>query len=185
MKDSLWSVDLFRCESILLKSHWVLVVMDQFTRRIIGFGIHAGDVNGIALCRMFNRAISGNGEPRYLSADHDPLFEYHRWKANLRILDTEEFKTVLYASLSHPCVERLIGTIRQEYLDHVLLWNVVDLQKKLAEFQAYYNQHRVHSSLDGDTPAEVSGDSVTSRAELHNLGWQTHCRGLYQLPVAA
>jgi len=40
-KDSLWSVDLFRCESILLKSHWVLVVMDQYTRRIIGFAVHA------------------------------------------------------------------------------------------------------------------------------------------------
>jgi hypothetical protein len=41
-KDSLWSVDLFRCESLILKSHWVLVVMDQFTRQIIGFGIHPG-----------------------------------------------------------------------------------------------------------------------------------------------
>jgi hypothetical protein len=47
-KDSLWSIDLFRCESILLKSHWVLVVMDQFTRRIIGFGVHPGDVSGVA-----------------------------------------------------------------------------------------------------------------------------------------
>lgn len=47
MKDSLWSVDLFRCESITLKSHWVLVVMDQFTRRLIGFGVHA--VNGMIL----------------------------------------------------------------------------------------------------------------------------------------
>ena len=35
MKDSLWSVDLFRCESVTLRTHWVLVVMDQFTRRII------------------------------------------------------------------------------------------------------------------------------------------------------
>jgi len=35
MKDSLWSIDLFRCEFIRLKSHWVLVVMDQFTRRLI------------------------------------------------------------------------------------------------------------------------------------------------------
>ncbi|MDX2419207.1 MAG: phospholipase D-like domain-containing protein [Xanthomonadales bacterium] len=43
-KDSPWSIDLFRCESILLNSHWVLVVMDQFTRRIIGFGVHAGDL---------------------------------------------------------------------------------------------------------------------------------------------
>jgi putative transposase len=46
-KDSLWSVDLFRCESILLKSHWVMVVMDQYTRRIIGFGVRAGNVDGV------------------------------------------------------------------------------------------------------------------------------------------
>jgi len=43
-KDSLWSIDLFRCESRSLRTHWVLLVMDQFTRRIIGFGIHRGTV---------------------------------------------------------------------------------------------------------------------------------------------
>src|SRR5258708_4143073 len=43
-KDSLWSCDLFRCESATLNTHWVLVVMDQFTRRIIGFGVHRGIV---------------------------------------------------------------------------------------------------------------------------------------------
>jgi transposase InsO family protein len=57
MKDSLWSMDLFRCESATLTTHWVLVVMDQYTRRIVGFGVHAGSVDGVALCRMFNRAI--------------------------------------------------------------------------------------------------------------------------------
>jgi hypothetical protein len=40
MKDSLWSMDFFRCESLRLQTHWVLVVMDQCTRRIIGFGVH-------------------------------------------------------------------------------------------------------------------------------------------------
>ncbi|MFP6867899.1 MAG: helix-turn-helix domain-containing protein [Nitrospinota bacterium] len=50
MKDSLWSVDLFRCESISLKTHWVLVVMDQFARRILGFGVHRGDVDDPGLC---------------------------------------------------------------------------------------------------------------------------------------
>ena len=58
-KDSLWSIDLFRCESALLRSHWVLVVMDQYTRRIVGFGVHAGIVDGRALCRMFSHAIHG------------------------------------------------------------------------------------------------------------------------------
>jgi len=44
MKDSLWSVDLFRCESILLRSHWVMVVMDVFSRRIVGFGVERADL---------------------------------------------------------------------------------------------------------------------------------------------
>jgi len=86
-KDSLWSIDLFRCESILLNTHWVLVVMNQLTRRIIGFGVHAGDMNGVTLYRMFNTAISTRDVPKYLSSENDPLFLYHQWQANLRILD--------------------------------------------------------------------------------------------------
>ena len=62
-RDSLWSVDLFRCESFTLQSYWVLLVMDQWSRRIVGFGIHQGSVNGVALCRMFNKAVSGNDPP--------------------------------------------------------------------------------------------------------------------------
>src|SRR5258708_9746193 len=68
MKDSLWSCDLFRCESATLRTHWVLVVMDQFTRRIIGFGVHCGGVNGAALCWVFQRAIRRQGRPKYLAA---------------------------------------------------------------------------------------------------------------------
>jgi hypothetical protein len=62
-KDSLWSLDLFRSESVVLRTYWVLVVMDQYTRRIIGFGFQAGDVDGMALCRMFKQAILGEGPP--------------------------------------------------------------------------------------------------------------------------
>jgi putative transposase len=63
MKDSLWSVDLFRCESILLRSHWVMVVMDVFTRRIIGFGVERADPCGASICRMFNQIIAGKSCP--------------------------------------------------------------------------------------------------------------------------
>ena len=59
--DSLWSVDLFRCESIVLQSYWVLVVMDQFTRRLVGLGVQRGAVDGSSLCRMFNDAVRGQG----------------------------------------------------------------------------------------------------------------------------
>src|SRR5262249_165636 len=62
-----------QCESATLRTRWVLVVMDQFTRRIIGFGVHSGVVDGVALCRMFHRAIRGQSLPKYFSLDHDSL----------------------------------------------------------------------------------------------------------------
>ena len=184
-KDSLWSVDLFRCESIRLRSHWVLVVMDQFTRRIIGFSVQTGDIDGPALCRMFNRAISGQGIPRHLSSDNDPLFTFHRWRANLRILGIEEIKSVPYLPISHPFVERLIGTVRREYLDQVLFWNAEDLERKLAAFTDYYNEHRVHAALNGITPEQAGGTSCRPTASLGRFAWLSHCRGLFQTPVAA
>jgi hypothetical protein len=112
-KDSLWSVALFRCESAVLQTYWVVVVMDHWTRRIVGFGVHRGVVDGVALCRMFNRATCGQSPPTCLSADHDPLYRFHQWQANLRILNIQEIKTVPYVPRSHPAVERLIGTVRR------------------------------------------------------------------------
>lgn len=119
IKDGLWSVDLFRCESALLRSHWVMLVMDVFTRRIIGFGIERASIDGMSVCRMFNHAVAGQPLPKRVSTDHDPLFCFHRWLANLRVREIEEVKSVPYAPISHPFVERLIGTIRREYLDRV------------------------------------------------------------------
>src|SRR5438105_11669303 len=142
MKDSLWSLDLFRCESVALRTYCVLVVMDQYTRRIIGFGIQRGVVDGLALCRMFKQAIRGTGLPKYVSSDHDPLYRFHQWEANLRILGVTEIKTVPYTPWSHPFVERLIGTIRRECLDRLLFWTAADLDMKLIAFRDYYNGYR-------------------------------------------
>ena len=186
LKDSLWRVDLFRCESATLQTHWILVVMDQFTRRILGFGVHAGSVDGVALCRMFNHALRGQRKvPKYLSSDHDPLYRFERWQANLRILEVTEIKTVPYVPWSHPFVERLIGTIRREYLDHLFFWNIADLRRKLAEFKDYYNTQRVHRSLEGTTPAQHAGAPSPALATLTCYAWKSHCRGLFQLPIAA
>src|SRR3954467_3352617 len=183
--DSLWSVDLFRCESIVLRSYWVLVVMDQFTRRLVGFGVQRGTVTGADVCRMFNAAIHRQGTPRYLSTDRDPLFEAHRWQANLRILEIDEVKTVPHVPLSHPFVERLIGTMRREFLDHVLFWNACDLERKLAEFQTYYNAARCHASLEGRTPLTFADGNRVAPADLNQVRWVSHCRDLVELPVAA
>jgi putative transposase len=184
-KDSLWSVDLFRTESILLRSYWVMVVMDVYTRRVIGFGVEVANLDGIRVCRMFNRAIARQTLPRHLSSDHDPLFRFHRWLANLRVLEVGEIKTIPGTPRSHTFVERLIGTIRRELLDRTFFWGQGDLERKLEAYQAYYNQHRCHTGLAGLTPAQRSGAPSPPTARLDSYRWLRHCNGLFQTPAAA
>jgi putative transposase len=80
---------------------------------------------------MFIGASSGQGWPKYLSSDNDPVFQFHRWKANLPVLEVEEIKSLPYVPMSHPFVERLIGSIRRELLDQTLFWTATDLEDKL------------------------------------------------------
>ena len=123
----------------------------------------------------------------YLSSDNDPLYLFHRWQANLRILEVDEIKSVPGNSVSHPFVERVIGTTRREYLDHMLFFNERDLQNKLDQFQAYYNNVRAHSSLNRKTPAAMAfGEEPDEEVvSIDRYRWEKHCNGLYELPVAA
>ena len=125
--------------------------------------------------------------PKYLSSDNDPLFLFHRWKANLRILEIGELKSVPGAPTSHTFIERVIGTTRREYLDYLVFFNDRDLQKKLDHFQDYYNDHRCHSSLGMKTPKMMAMGNATHKniTSLDEYRWKSYCNGLYQLPVAA
>jgi transposase InsO family protein len=134
---------------------------------------------------MFNHAVTAQLLPKTLSTDHDPLFRFHRWLANLRVLDIEEIKSVPYAPVSHPFVERLIGTIRREVLDQMFFWNAFDLTWKLEMFRRHYNEQRIHRSLGGATPAQRAGASAPAPATLDHHGWRQYGHGLFQIPVAA
>jgi hypothetical protein len=146
-----------------------MLVMDIFTRRIIGFGIAPACIDGMSACRMFNAATPGHRKPKYLSIDHDPLFRFHRWLANLRVIEVEEIKSVPYAPVSYPLVERLIGTIRREYLDRVFFWNAVDLARKLNEYKDYYNAHPPRSPLARWHDARAMRRRILSGVRLARL----------------
>ena len=134
---------------------------------------------------MFNRASARQPLPKYLSTDHDPLFRLHRWLASLRVLEIDEIKTVPHVPVSHPLVERLIGTVRREYLDRLFFWNALDLERKLQEFRGFYNGSRVHQSLGGGTPEETAGKPHPGCVTLGSFRWQKHCQGLFLTPIAA
>jgi putative transposase len=184
-KDSLWSVDFFRCESILLQSYAVMIVLDQFTRKIMGVAVCCYPAKGEDACRMFAGVVSGaKSSPRHLSFDHDPLFGFSQWKANLRVLEIDSIQTVPDIPWSHPFVERLIGSVRRECLDQTLFWNEQDLERKLREYASYYNEARVHLSISA-TPVQKFKNLDLTPLELNQYRWISHCRGLFQTPVAA
>ena len=85
----------------------------------IGFGVEPANIDGIRVCRRFNCAVAGQHLPKYLSSDNEPLFGFNRRLANLRVLEIDEVISVPYTAVSHPFVERLIGTLRREYFERV------------------------------------------------------------------
>jgi hypothetical protein len=87
--------------------------------------------------------------------------------------------------MSHPFVERLIGTIRREYLDQLPFWSAPDLERKLLLITGKYNRDRAHQGLEGNPPDEPSDITGRKVVRLDDYRWKTHCRGLYQLPAAA
>ncbi|HEY6290095.1 MAG TPA: integrase core domain-containing protein [Terriglobia bacterium] len=79
-------------------------------------------------------------------------------------------------------MERLVGTLRRECLDRTLFWTSADLENKLLDFTAYFNNHRSHTAREGRPPDAAPTGQV---ANLQSYRWQSHCRGLYQTPIAA
>jgi putative transposase len=178
-RDSLWSVDLIRCESILLKSFWVMVVMDVFSRRIIGFGVETGAYRRHPRLPHVQRGPV-RSLPKRLSSDHDPLFRFHRWRANLRILNIEELKSVPFAPRSHPFVERLIGTLRRVSRSDLLL------ERRRRPSQAESIRHLLQPATrpcrtQWPTPVERCG---TTAGHLNHFAWRSDCCGLFHTPIA-
>ena len=98
------------------------------------------------------------------------------------MLEVEEIKSLPHVPMSHPFVERLIGSIRRELLDQTFFWTATDLENKLRNYQRYFNECRAHSGRDGATPVETSDRKVV---DINQYRWKKHCRGLFQLPMVA
>jgi hypothetical protein len=80
-----------------------------------------------------------------------------------------------YVPVSHPFVERLIGTILREVLDQMFFWNALDLTRKLEMFRRHYNEQRIHHWLGGTIPSQRAGASAPAPAKRDHSGWRQYC----------
>ena len=128
------------------------------------------------ISRQITEAFPWDSAPRYLIRDRDtaygPVFVQR-----LRAMGIRDKLTAPRSPWQNPYVERLIGTIRRECLDHMIVFGQAHLRRILDKFAAYYNESRIHRSLDKDAPfhrAERVG-AITSQPILGGLHHQ-YCR---------
>ncbi len=113
--------------------------------------------------------------PRYLLRDRDGLYGRH-FRRRVAELNVTEVLTAPRAPWQNPYAERLIGSIRRDCLDHVIVIGEAHLRRVLGAYLGYYQNSRAHLSLEKDTPEprEVQPPTMGEVVELPEVGGLHH-----------
>jgi len=147
---SLVSVDFFTVPTIRFQVLHVFLVLAHHRRRIVHFNVTAHPTAEWT-AQQLRDAFPWDIAPRYLLRDRDRIFG-HDFTKQVREMG---IKTVLSAPRSpwqRAYVERVIGTLRRECLDHVIVFHEASLYRHVKSFVAYYHESRTHLSLAKDAP---------------------------------
>jgi transposase InsO family protein len=100
-------------------------------------------------------AFPWDSAPTYILRDRDSIYG-RVFKAMVEAMGIEDVPTAPRSPWQNPYIERLIGTVRRDCLDHVIVFNERHLHRVLAEYVAYYNGSRTHLGLEKECPVPRS-----------------------------
>ena len=144
------AVDFFVVPTATFRLLYVFLVLAHERRKILHFNITdspSAAWTAQQLAEAFPYAIP----PRYLLRDRDGIYGLEFVRRTLA-LGLEQKLIVPSSSWQNPFVERLVGSIRRECLDHVIVLHEQHLRRRLTDYFVYHHQHRTHRSLDEDAP---------------------------------
>jgi putative transposase len=144
------SIDYFTVPTATFRVLFVFVVLSHARRRVVHFGVTEHPTQKWTL-QQLREAFPWDQEPRYLLRDRDAIYG-SEFAAITKGMGVEEVVTAPRAPWQNPFVERLVGSIRRECLDHIIVWNERSLRRTLQSYFAYYEQSRTHLSLGKDAP---------------------------------
>ncbi|MDH3672994.1 MAG: DDE-type integrase/transposase/recombinase, partial [Gammaproteobacteria bacterium] len=135
---------------------WVAVIIDQYSRRAIGFAVFSKRPTSPAISAFLESAIAFNATPKYLVCDQDKVFtadDFTRWLVRKHI--KPRYGAVgQHGSIA--VVERFIRTLKDEGMRRIMVPAQRDtVRREIGYFVEWYNETRPHSALDGQTPNEV------------------------------
>lgn len=147
---SLVSVDFFTVPTIRFQILYVFLVLAHDRRRVLHFAVTAHPTAEWT-AQQLREAFPWESAPRYLLRDRDRIFGAE-FVEQMKAMGIKQVLSGPRSSWQRAYVERVIGTIRRECLDHVIVLDESSLYYHLKSFMAYYHESRTHLSLEKDTP---------------------------------
>ena len=144
------AVDFFTVPTATFRILHVLLVMSHDRRKIIHFGV-TDSPSSAWTANQLREAFPFDTAPRFLLRDNDTKF-LGDFTPCVRSLDIEQITTAPRSPWQNAYCERLIGSVRRECTDHIIILNERHLRRVLRDYVAYYQESRTHRSLDGDAP---------------------------------
>jgi transposase InsO family protein len=144
------SVDFFLVPTATFRLLFVFVVLSHARRRVLHFQVTEHPDQEWTMQQM-REAFPWDHECRYLLRDRDAIYG-GEWVAMTEGLRMEEVISAPRSPWQNPYVERLIGSIRRECLDHIIVWNQNSLRRTLRSYCDYYQRSRTHLALAKDAP---------------------------------
>lgn len=149
LKD-LVAVDFFVVPTATFKVLFVFIVLTHDRRRIIHFNV-TKHPTAQWTAQQIVEAFPFDTTPRFLLRDGDAIYG-SRVRRKLASLGIEEVVTARASPWQNAYVERVIGSVRRELLDHVIVLNERHLKRLLSAYLDYYHPWRIHQALDRDSP---------------------------------
>jgi transposase InsO family protein len=118
------------------------------------------------------RGVPHNEAPRFLLHDRDSAFAAVH--ATIGGMGIRPLRTALRSPWQNGYVERIIGSIRRECLDHVIVFNEAGLRRILAQYAMYYQYSRTHLGLAKDTPTSRPVSALGSIVSVPQVGGLHH-----------
>jgi transposase InsO family protein len=147
---NLVSADFFVVPTITFRLPFVFVILSIDRRRPVHFAVTANPTAEWT-ARQLLEAFPWDSAPSYLLRDRDGIYG-EKFHETTEWLGIREVLTSPKSRWQNPYVERLIGSIRRECLDHVIVLNEVGPRRVLKSYFEYYKRIRTHLSLDKDAP---------------------------------
>ena len=144
------AVDFFTVPTATFRILFCFIVLRHHRRMVVHFNVTANPTAQWTAQQVVE-AFPHDTAPRYMIRDRDGIYG-HQFKNRIKNMGIEEVVIAFRSPWQSPYVERIIGSIRRECLDHLIVLNEAHLRRILTSYFAYYHESRAHLSLECNAP---------------------------------